>query len=155
MFLDYLILSDLLGCKLMVRAVRASTRKAIDTQGRHPYVPAPQNGGNNPGWQARGFHLAHGTRTFVANHKSALKRIRQSRKRQARNASVRSRMRTIVKKFKQAVAAGDSDAGEKLRAAEREIRKAATKGIIPARRASRTVSRLAKSLNGSQQASSS
>ena len=58
-------------------------------------------------------------------------------------------MRTIVKKFKLALAAGDADAGEKLRAAEREIRKAATKGIIPARRASRTVSRLAKSLNAS------
>ncbi len=88
----------------------------------------------------------------MANHKSALKRIRQSHKRQARNTNVRSRMRTIVKKFKLALAAGDADAGEKLRAAEREIRKAATKGIIPARRASRTVSRLAKSLNVNQQA---
>ena len=86
----------------------------------------------------------------MANHKSALKRIRQSRKRHARNTNVRSRMRTIVKKFKQSLAAGDADAGERLRAAEREIRKAATKGIIPARRASRTVSRLAKSLNASQ-----
>jgi small subunit ribosomal protein S20 len=85
----------------------------------------------------------------VANHKSALKRIRQSRKRQDRNTQVRSRMRTIVKNFRKAAAAGESDAGEKLRAAEREIRKAATKGIIPARRASRTISRLAKSLNAS------
>ena len=86
----------------------------------------------------------------MANHKSALKRIRQSRKRQARNTNVRSRMRTIIKTFKQALAAGDADAGEKLRAAERETRKAVTKGIIPARRASRPVSRLAKSLNLSQ-----
>ena len=83
----------------------------------------------------------------MANHKSALKRIRQSRKRRDRNTNIRSRMRTIVKNFQNALANGDDDAGEKLRAAEGEIRKAVSKGIIPARRASRTVSRLAKSLN--------
>ncbi len=86
----------------------------------------------------------------MANHKSALKRIRQSQKRQERNTHVRSRMRTIIKRFRKAVTDGESDADQKLRAAEREIRKAATKGIIPARRASRTISRLAKSLNASQ-----
>ena len=85
----------------------------------------------------------------MANHKSALKRIRQSLKRRDRNIAVRSRMRTIVKKFRKSVADGDANAQENLRAAEREIRKAATKGIIPARRASRTISRLAKSLNAS------
>jgi small subunit ribosomal protein S20 len=85
----------------------------------------------------------------VANHKSALKRIRQNKKRQERNTALRSRIRTVVKKFRSAVANGEADAGEKLRAAEREIRKAAAKGLIPARRASRTVSRLAKSLNAS------
>jgi small subunit ribosomal protein S20 len=76
--------------------------------------------------------------------------MRQSRKRHDRNTEIRSRVRTIVKKFKQAVASGDADADEKLRAAERAIRKAATKGIIPAGRASRTVSRLAKSLHASK-----
>ena len=85
----------------------------------------------------------------MANHKSALKRIRQSLKRRDRNIAVRSRMRTIVKKFRKSVADGDGNAQENLRAAEREIRKAASKGIIPARRASRTISRLAKSLNTS------
>lgn len=85
----------------------------------------------------------------MANHKSALKRIRQNRKRMDRNTAMRSRVRTVVKKFQQAVTDGEADAGDKLRAAEREIRKAATKGLIPARRASRTISRLAKSLNTS------
>ncbi len=99
---------------------------------------------------AEAHRFARGMRTFVANHKSALKRIRQSHKRRDRNTHVRSRMRTIVKRFQKALADGETDAGGKLRAAEREIRKAATKGIIPARRASRTVSRLAKSLNASQ-----
>lgn len=83
----------------------------------------------------------------MANHKSALKRIRQSNKRRDRNIAVRSRMRTIVKKFRKALEDGEADAGDKLRAAESEIRKAATKGLIPARRASRTISRLAKSLS--------
>ena len=59
-------------------------------------------------------------------------------------------MRTIVKKFRLAMENGEADAGEKLRAAEGEIRKAASKGLIPARRASRTISRLAKSLNASK-----
>ena len=86
----------------------------------------------------------------MATHKSALKRMRQSQKRQARNTNVRSRMRTIVKRFRKALADGDADAGERLRAAESEIRKAATKGVIPARRASRAISRLTKSLNASR-----
>lgn len=103
----------------------------------------------------RHSRLAQGTRTRVANHKSALKRIRQTRKRQDRNIAVRSRMRTIVKKFRNAVEAGEADADEKLRAAEGEIRKAASKGIIPARRASRTISRLTKSLNASKSSTAS
>lgn len=92
---------------------------------------------------------APGSRSFVADHKSALKRIRQNRKRMDRNTAMRSRVRTVVKKFQQAVADGEADAGDRLRAAERELRKAATKGLIPARRASRTISRLAKRLNTS------
>ena len=86
----------------------------------------------------------------MANHKSALKRIRQSRRRRDRNTDIRSRMRTIVKNFRKALAEGDDTTGEKFRAAEREIRKAASKGLLPARRASRTVSRLAKRLGASQ-----
>jgi small subunit ribosomal protein S20 len=121
---------------------------AIDTGAGRPYVSAPRK------WPQAGPQRAHilnasGSRSFVANHKSALKRIRQNKKRQERNTALRSRIRTVVKKFRSAVADGEADAGEKLRAAEREIRKAAAKGLIPARRASRTVSRLAKSLNAS------
>ena len=84
----------------------------------------------------------------VANHKSALKRARQSLRRQKRNTHVKSTMRTHVKGFRAAVAAGDpSDAEAKFRVAERAIRKAVSKGVLPARRASRSVSRLAKQLN--------
>jgi small subunit ribosomal protein S20 len=84
----------------------------------------------------------------VANHKSALKRIRQNVKRAARNRHIRTGTRTIVKSFRTAVESGDeADAREKFVAAEKSIRRAATKGVIPKARADRNVSRLAKSLN--------
>lgn len=87
----------------------------------------------------------------MANHKSALKRARQSIVRNKRNTHIKSTMRTYVKHFHAAVAAGDAaDAAEKLRTAEKAIRKAATKGVIPKRRASRSVSRLAKQLGALQ-----
>ena len=85
----------------------------------------------------------------MANHKSALKRARQSDKRRLRNQDIRSRVRTFVKKFRAALEAGDAaEAQKSFREAEREIRRASTKGVIPARRADRSVSRLARSLNG-------
>lgn len=83
----------------------------------------------------------------MANHKSALKRIRQSESRRKRNQHIRSGMRTQVKRFRQAVEAGDASlAGECFTTAERSIRRAASKGVIPRRRADRSVSRLAKAL---------
>lgn len=84
----------------------------------------------------------------MANHKSAEKRIRQSEKRRQRNKTVRTSMRTVVKNCRQALESGDAEAaGEKVRAAERSLRSAASRGIIPKTRADRTVSRLAKALN--------
>lgn len=83
----------------------------------------------------------------MAHHKSALKRVRQDAKRHARNREVIGRMRTTVKKFRAAVESGDESAAEKLRAAESVIRRAASKGVIPQRRASRAVSRLTRALN--------
>lgn len=84
----------------------------------------------------------------MANHKSALKRIRQSETRRKRNQHVRTKMRTIVKQCREALESGDKGkATEAFAAAEREIRRAATKGIIPKQRADRSVGRLAKRLN--------
>ena len=83
----------------------------------------------------------------MANHKSALKRIRQSERRRKRNQHIRSGMRTEIKRLREAIEAGDSSlASERFASTERAIRRAATKGVIPARRASRTVSRLSKRL---------
>ena len=84
----------------------------------------------------------------MANHKSALKRIRQTAKRTKRNQHIRTGMRTQVKHFLQAVEAGDAAlADERFPTAERAIRRAASSGIIPRQRADRHVSRLAKRLN--------
>lgn len=84
----------------------------------------------------------------VANHKSAIKRHRQSLKRRQRNRHARNGMRTVIKSFRAAVEAGDADAASAgFTAAESAIRRAASKGIIPRRRADRHVGRLAKSLN--------
>ncbi len=84
---------------------------------------------------------------LVANHKSAEKRARQSERQRLRNRAIRGRARSFVKDFRSAVEAGDTEAAQaKLRATERELRKAASKGIFKPKWVSRNVSRLAKQL---------
>lgn len=80
----------------------------------------------------------------MATHKSAEKRARQDAKRRERNRTVRSQARTVVKALRADLEAGAAGIAEKLRGAERALRKAASKGVIPKRRASRQVSRLAR-----------
>lgn len=87
----------------------------------------------------------------MANHKSALKRIRQSERRRKRNQHIRTEMRTMVKRCREALESGDAGkASEAFQVAEKSIRRAATKGIIPKKRADRSVGRLAKRLNAVQ-----
>ena len=82
----------------------------------------------------------------MANHKSAKKRARQTRKRTERNRGTRSRVKSAVKSARSALAAGDTEeTAAALKAAEGVLRRAASKGAIPKKRASRHVSRLAKS----------
>jgi len=64
----------------------------------------------------------------LANHASAIKRHKQSEKRRERNTSVKSTVRTAVKKVKDAVAAGKADeAKTSLSNAVSELGKAASK----------------------------
>jgi small subunit ribosomal protein S20 len=73
--------------------------------------------------------------------------MRQSIKRRARNRQTMSRLRTQIKKFRSLVAT-DGDAGGKLLPeTSSEIDKAAKKGTIHTRAASRYKSRLARRLN--------
>jgi small subunit ribosomal protein S20 len=77
----------------------------------------------------------------MANIKSAKKRILQAEKRRGRNKSVRSRLRTAVKKFR---SAGDASKAESLPATYSEIDRAEKKGAIHRNAAARYKSRLAK-----------
>ena len=84
----------------------------------------------------------------MANIKSAKKRILVSRKRADRNKSVRSRVKTAVKKVDAAIEAGDKTAAtEALRAAVSELDKATKKGIFHKNTTARKVSRLTKAVN--------
>jgi len=81
----------------------------------------------------------------VANTKSAEKRNRQAQKRRARNTAVRTTVKNAVKKAREAIASKDpAKAKEALVEASRTINKAASKGVLHARAASRRISRLAK-----------
>jgi len=63
-------------------------------------------------------------------------------------------MRTVVKRCREAFESGDAaQAADAFKAAERELRRAATKGVIPKQRADRSVGRLAKRLNAVSAAS--
>ncbi|MBW7956263.1 MAG: 30S ribosomal protein S20 [Deltaproteobacteria bacterium] len=84
----------------------------------------------------------------MANHASAIKRHKQSEKRKQRNASVKSSLRTAVKKVKEAVSAGKADeAKANLKSAITELDKAASKGVLHRNNAARRVSRLSKLVN--------
>ncbi len=82
----------------------------------------------------------------MANIKSAEKRHRQSLKRKARNLHWRSSVKTALKKARAAVSAKDPNAKKLVVDAEKMLKKAASKGVIHARNASRHVARMAKAL---------
>jgi small subunit ribosomal protein S20 len=67
----------------------------------------------------------------LANIKSQKKRILTNAKAAAKNKSVRSTVKTAVKKVQEAIAAGDkATATANLQAANRELDRAASKGVI-------------------------
>lgn len=79
----------------------------------------------------------------MANHPSAAKRARQSLVRRDRNRSVRTGVRTAIKKVEAAVAAGDKTAATSaLTHATSVIARATSKGVLHANTAGRRVSRL-------------
>ncbi|MGC3996188.1 MAG: 30S ribosomal protein S20 [Anaeromyxobacter sp.] len=83
----------------------------------------------------------------MANTASAEKRNRQAQKRRARNVQVRSGVKSAVKKVREAVAKGDNaGAAQALKAAEKAIGKASSKGVVHKNAASRKISRLAKAV---------
>jgi len=84
----------------------------------------------------------------VANIKSQIKRVKTNEKRRQRNKSVRSAVRTAVRKFREAVAAGDGEKTVELqRAAGRALDKAAGKGVIHPNQAANRKSAMARRVN--------
>lgn len=84
----------------------------------------------------------------MANHKSAEKRARQTVKRAARNVSIRSSVKTAIRKLREAIASGDAEAiGSQLAVTSRAVRKAASKGVMHPRTAARRVARMVVAAN--------
>ncbi len=84
----------------------------------------------------------------MANHKSALKRHRQSLVRRSRNRAIKSVLRTSIKTVRVAVEENSlEDAQAALKAAIPTINRAASKGTIHKSNAARKVSRLTRSVN--------
>lgn len=83
----------------------------------------------------------------MANIKSQIKRNRQNEKRRLRNKSVKSALKTAVRKFHTVAAEGDLTATEaQLREASRKLDKAVSKGIIHKNQAANRKSAIAKKL---------
>lgn len=79
--------------------------------------------------------------------KSATKRLRQTKRRTVRNRSAKSRLRSSIKKARQALEAGNDDAAmAAFQAAVSMIDRIESKGIIHSRTAARYKSRLASRL---------
>ncbi|QKD06003.1 30S ribosomal protein S20 [Mesorhizobium loti] len=83
----------------------------------------------------------------MANTSSAKKATRKIARRAAINKNRRSRVRSYVRQVEEALASGDKTAAQAaFKAAEPELMRAATKGILHKNTASRKVSRLAQRL---------
>lgn len=79
----------------------------------------------------------------MANTPSAKKAARKIARQTATNKARRSRVRTFLRTVEEAIASGDqSAANDALKAAQPEIMRAATKGVLHANTAARKVSRL-------------
>ena len=84
----------------------------------------------------------------MANIKSAKKRILVIETKTLRNKTIKSKIKTLVKKVEAAVAENDKAAAEAaLKVATSEISKAASKGVFHKNTAARKISRLTLAVN--------
>jgi small subunit ribosomal protein S20 len=84
----------------------------------------------------------------VANIKSQLKRIQTNEKARLRNKSVKSSLKTAIRKFREAAASGEKDrALRELVTASQALDKAVSKGVIHRNQAANRKSAMAKQSN--------
>ena len=80
----------------------------------------------------------------MANIKSQIKRIKTNEKARQRNKAVKSALKTAVRRYREAVDAGQRDEAQvALRQASRQLDKAVSKGIIHANQAANKKSAMA------------
>lgn len=81
----------------------------------------------------------------MANIKSQIKRIKTNEKARQRNAAVKSKLKTSVRRFRSVAESGDPDAARAaLESASRQLDKAASKGVIHKNQAANRKSAMAK-----------
>lgn len=84
----------------------------------------------------------------MANHESAIKRTRQSQKRNLRNKSRKTVVKTIIKRLEATVVEKKSEeAAGQFKNAQKIIAKTASKGVFHKKTAARKISRLARRVN--------
>jgi len=84
----------------------------------------------------------------LANHKSAIKRARQSEEQRVRNRSRKTRMKNVIRDLDEAIAGKSPEkAAEQLKKAISVIAKTASKGVVHKNTASRKISRLTREVN--------
>jgi small subunit ribosomal protein S20 len=84
----------------------------------------------------------------LANHKSAIKRARQSEEQRVRNRSCKTRIKNVIRGLDEALDAKASEkAAEELKKAVSVIAVAASRGVIHKNTASRKISRLTRRVN--------
>ncbi|HEY0576625.1 MAG TPA: 30S ribosomal protein S20 [Pseudonocardia sp.] len=84
----------------------------------------------------------------MANIKSQMKRVKTNEKRRQRNKSVKSAVRTAIRRFREAVEAGDQEQiVERQRSASKALDKAASKGVIHQNQAANKKASLARRVN--------
>lgn len=84
----------------------------------------------------------------MANHKSAIKRHKQSLVRAARNRAARTRVKNVIKEVRTAIQAGDkATAAQAMVMATSVLDKSATKGAVHWKKAARKISRLSRAVN--------
>ncbi|MBL7500135.1 30S ribosomal protein S20 [Frankia sp. CNm7] len=81
----------------------------------------------------------------MANIKSQIKRIRTNEQARLRNKAVKSELKTVVRRFREAADAGDVEtATASLKVASQKLDKAVSKGVIHANQAANKKSAMAK-----------
>jgi small subunit ribosomal protein S20 len=110
----------------------------------HPNTPYALDALTPPIGDGTKNRLSEGNSLIV--HKSAIKRHRQSLKRRVRNIETKSKLRTLIKRARQAIEAKNQDtASAQIQAVNKALGKAVSKGIIKHNTASRWLSRLSRS----------